>query len=82
MTQSGYVRRTDGTYLKKSLPPLELEYSKAELDTEVLSLDAMSLENLPAGFDGGSGITLSIWTAKGSPVFSPSRRRPGFTSAT
>lgn len=65
VTQSGYVRDDaqavvvrDGvpyaTYLKKSLPPLEFEYSKASIQDEVLEADAESLENLPAGLDGSA----------------------------
>jgi RHS repeat-associated protein len=42
------------TYLEKSLPPLEFEYSKATIRDEVLGLDAASLENLPAGIDGSA----------------------------
>src|SRR5437868_5637523 len=52
VTQSGYVRRDDGTYLKKSLPPLEFEYTKATVQEEVREIDAESLENLPVGLDG------------------------------
>ncbi|MEH2539207.1 SpvB/TcaC N-terminal domain-containing protein [Bradyrhizobium sp. AZCC 1699] len=63
VTQSGYVRDDTqavivrngiayGTYLKKSLPPLEFEYSKANIQDRVLELDAESLENLPVGLDG------------------------------
>ena len=65
VTQSGYVRDDTqsvvvrngiqyATYLKKSLPPLEFEYSKAAIQEQVLELDAESLENLPAGFDGST----------------------------
>jgi len=54
ITQSGYVRRTDGTYLKKSLPPLEFEYSKAEIQDEIREIDAESIDNLPIGLDGMS----------------------------
>jgi len=52
VAQSGYVRRTDGTYLKKSLPPLEFEYSKAKIQDEIREIDAESLDNLPIGLDG------------------------------
>jgi RHS repeat-associated protein len=52
VTQSGYVRQTSGTYLKKSLPPLEFEYSEAVVQNEVHEIDAESLENLPYGLDG------------------------------
>ncbi len=50
--QSGYVRRNDGTYLKKSLPPLEFEYSQAVIQEKVEVIDTNSLENLPCGLDG------------------------------
>jgi len=63
VTQSGFVR--DGseavldsngvryvTYLKKSLPPLEFEYSKAVIQDDIREMDADSLENLPVGLDG------------------------------
>jgi RHS repeat-associated protein len=49
--QSGYVLKNDGKYLKKSLPPLEFEYSKAVIKEEVQEIDARSLENLPYGLD-------------------------------
>ena len=42
------------TYLKKSLPPLEFEYSKAVIQDDIRELDAGSLENLPVGLDGGT----------------------------
>ena len=51
-TQSGYVRGTDGTYLKKSLPPLEFEYSQATIQEDIEEIDSKSLENLPYGLDG------------------------------
>jgi RHS repeat-associated protein len=65
VTQSGFVRDTTrtvlerngvkyATYLTKSLPPLELEYSKASISEEVRELDAESVENLPIGLDGTS----------------------------
>lgn len=63
VTQSGYVRDDSrgeverngvryAAYLKKSLPPLEFEYSKAAIQDRVLELDAASRENLPEGIDG------------------------------
>ena len=65
ITQSGFVRDgargaivRDGatfvTYLKKSLPPVQVEYSRATIDPDVHELDATSLDNLPAGIDGQS----------------------------
>ena len=52
VTQSGYARQPDGTYLKRSLPPLEFEYSQAVVQSEVQEVDPESLANLPANVDG------------------------------
>ena len=63
VTQSGYVRDDSqpvvirggvryATYLRKSLPPLEFEYSRAAIQDQVRELDAASLDNLPEGVDG------------------------------
>ncbi|EMD29227.1 SpvB/TcaC N-terminal domain-containing protein [Amycolatopsis azurea] len=61
-------RRTDGGYVKRSLPPLELDYSEAVIDTCVHALDRDALANVPVGLgepayrwvdldgDGRSGI--------------------------
>ncbi|MGM1053978.1 MAG: SpvB/TcaC N-terminal domain-containing protein [Pseudomonadota bacterium] len=49
----GY-RRANVGYTKKSLPPIELEYSEAVIGTDVLALDADSLRNLPVGVDGAA----------------------------
>jgi RHS repeat-associated protein len=65
ITQSGYTRddtkaavERDGvqyvTYSKKSLPPLELAYSKAIIQEDVRELDEDSIENLPTGIDGST----------------------------
>src|SRR5437867_882714 len=51
-TQSGYKRQPDGTYLKKSLPPVEFGYSEATIDETVRTVERASLENLPMGLDG------------------------------
>lgn len=51
MSQSGYKRQQNG-YLKKSLPPLEFEYSQPTIDETVREVDPESLENLPYGLDG------------------------------
>jgi len=72
VTQSGYKLQEDGSYLKKSLPPLEFEYTRAVVQDEMktwdtdspedlpmgLDVDADSLENLPIGLDGA----LYQWT--------------------
>ena len=54
VTQSGYVRQSDGTYLKRSLPPLDLTYSAAVVQSDVQEVDPASLANLPANVDGGA----------------------------
>ena len=46
VSQSGYVRQSNGSYLKKSLPPLQFEYTKPEVQAEVREVDPRSLENL------------------------------------
>jgi RHS repeat-associated protein len=48
VSQSSYARQSNGTYLQASLPPLEFEYSQAQ----VREVDAESLANLPANVGG------------------------------
>src|SRR5262249_20189342 len=52
VSQSGYVRQASGSYLKKSLPQLQFEYTKPEVQEAVHDVDPESLENLPYGLDG------------------------------
>jgi len=65
VTQSGFVRDNaqavvvrDGrryvTYLKKSMPPVEFEYSKARIQDEIREVDMDELTNLPIGLDGST----------------------------
>ncbi len=42
------------TYLKKSLPPVEFEYSQASIHDKIQEIDPTSLENLPYGLDGSN----------------------------
>ncbi|MGF1614664.1 MAG: SpvB/TcaC N-terminal domain-containing protein [Gammaproteobacteria bacterium] len=51
VTQSGYKREGTG-YLKRSLPPVEFEYTQPIVQDSVEEVDAESLENLPIGLDG------------------------------
>jgi Salmonella virulence plasmid 65kDa B protein/Insecticide toxin TcdB middle/C-terminal region/Insecticide toxin TcdB middle/N-terminal region len=51
--QSGYQRQSNG-YQKKSLPPLEFEYSQAAIHQHVHEVDPESLENLPYGLDNAN----------------------------
>jgi hypothetical protein len=46
--QSSYkLRKDENGYQKKSLPPVEFEYSKATIDETVVEVEEDSLENLP-----------------------------------
>jgi RHS repeat-associated protein len=83
-TQSGFVRDETGPdlYLQKSLPPLEFEYSRAEIQDDVRELDADSLENLPIGLDGaayrwvdldGEGISGILTEQAGAWYYKPNR---------
>lgn len=51
VTQSGYVRQTDGRYLRRSIPPLDLSYSKAKIQSQISEVSQASLANLPGGVD-------------------------------
>lgn len=47
----GYTRVPDGSYLRKSLPPLEFEYTQPVISEKVRTADPESLANLPQGLD-------------------------------
>ena len=51
-TQSGYVPNPAGGYFSDSMPPLEFQYTQAEVDETVRDVDPESLKNLPYGIDG------------------------------
>ena len=80
--QSGYKRQSDGSYLKKSLPPLEFEYTQPIVSDEIHDVDPESLENLPYGLDDGpyQWVDLDGEGLSGSP--DRTGRGPGSTSAT
>jgi RHS repeat-associated protein len=52
IAHSGYRRQTDGTYLKKSLPSVDFDYSEATIQDEVREVDPENLANLPANVNG------------------------------
>ncbi|HKU77697.1 MAG TPA: SpvB/TcaC N-terminal domain-containing protein [Pyrinomonadaceae bacterium] len=52
VTQSGYKQKAGGGYRKKSLPPVEFQYSEANIDEHIHEGDNDSLENLPTGING------------------------------
>ncbi|MHB8655042.1 MAG: SpvB/TcaC N-terminal domain-containing protein [Terriglobia bacterium] len=77
VTQAGYQRQGDGSYLSKAMPLLEFEYTEAVIDETVREVDAASIKNLPYGLDGknyrwvdldGEGIS-GILTEQGSAWF-------------
>lgn len=52
VSQSGFRRLAAGSYLRKSLPPLEFGYSEAKIEGKIREVDSESVENLPMGLDG------------------------------
>jgi len=52
VTQTGYARNASGGYASNSLPPLQFEYTEAEINETVREVDSESLKNLPYGLDG------------------------------
>ncbi len=51
VTHVGLKRRADG-YLRREIPPLELEYSRPVVQDRVEDIPEQELENLPIGVDG------------------------------
>ncbi|MEL6721059.1 MAG: SpvB/TcaC N-terminal domain-containing protein, partial [Bacteroidota bacterium] len=49
ITQSGYIRKPDGSYSKKSLPPMEFEYEQLNWNTEVKTVSPENIINAPVG---------------------------------
>ncbi|TVR67918.1 MAG: toxin, partial [Candidatus Competibacteraceae bacterium] len=54
VTQNSYQRADAGGYLRRSLPPLEFEYSQAVIGQDIHDVDPASIENLPVGVDGAA----------------------------
>ena len=50
ITQCGYRRQGNG-FLRRTMPPLECEYSSTEIHEELREIELESLENLPYGID-------------------------------
>ncbi|CAN5218013.1 hypothetical protein BH23BAC2_BH23BAC2_03360 [soil metagenome] len=49
ITQTGYIRKADGSYSSKSLPPLEFTYQHLNWNTEVKVVDDESIVHAPVG---------------------------------
>ncbi len=54
VTQCGYRKQDDGSYLKKTMPPVEFDYSQVVLGADIKTVKSDSLENLPFGVDGSN----------------------------
>ena len=52
ITSSGYIKKADGSYTCKSLPPLEFTYQKPEWDSRINNISAENLVHAPGGLDG------------------------------
>jgi len=52
VTSYGYIKKEDGTYSGKRVPPIEFGYQKHDWNSEVKTLAAQSLVHAPAGCDG------------------------------
>ncbi|MEM6630839.1 MAG: SpvB/TcaC N-terminal domain-containing protein [Bacteroidota bacterium] len=49
ITQKGYIRREDGTYATKSLPPLSFSYQQLAWNTEIKPVEKEELRDAPVG---------------------------------
>ncbi|PRT40157.1 SpvB/TcaC N-terminal domain-containing protein [Bacillus wiedmannii] len=47
----GYIKKSDGTYTDKKLPPTEFEYQKHDWNIDVKSISADSMLHIPMGLD-------------------------------
>ena len=48
---SGCIKKPDGTYSQKKLPPLEFYYQKHDWNSEIKNIDAEDLIHAPSGLD-------------------------------
>lgn len=51
ITAFGYIKKLDGTYSHKQLPPMEFEYQTHDWNTEVKTISSEALVHAPIGFD-------------------------------
>ncbi|WP_053082745.1 SpvB/TcaC N-terminal domain-containing protein [Bacillus cereus] len=51
ITACGYIKKSDGTYTDKKLPPTEFEYQKHDWNKDVKSISSDSLIHAPVGLD-------------------------------
>lgn len=53
ITAYGYIKRGDGTYSQKSLPPAQFTYQAHDWSTEVKKISTENLAHAPSGLDEG-----------------------------
>ncbi|WP_180231081.1 SpvB/TcaC N-terminal domain-containing protein [Bacillus toyonensis] len=51
ITACGYIKKSDGTYTLKKLPPTEFEYQKHDWNIDVKSISSSSMIHAPVGLD-------------------------------
>lgn len=51
ITSHGYIKKPDGTYTDKKLPPIEFEYQQHEWNEKIKSISQENLVHAPAGLD-------------------------------
>ena len=49
VTQSGYIRKPDDSYFKKSLPPMEFEYERLKWNRNIKTVSPENIINAPVG---------------------------------
>ena len=52
LTAYGYIKKPDGTYTNKNLPPTEFEYQKHDWNKDIKFISQDDLAHTPAGLDG------------------------------
>lgn len=51
ITSRGFIKKVDGSYSAKELPPMQFEYQKHEWNDEIKTISSESVVHLPAGVD-------------------------------
>ncbi|MCD4731548.1 MAG: insecticidal toxin complex protein, partial [Bacteroidales bacterium] len=49
ITQTGYIKKADGTYSKKALPPMEFDYQRLNWEKEIKVVSKENIANAPVG---------------------------------
>lgn len=52
ITQTGYTRKSDGSYISRSLPPIEFSYNELNWNTEIKTISPENIINAPTGLAG------------------------------